>query len=105
MKDSKEEIINFLRSIKNEFEEEGIIKIALFGSHATQKSTLYSDIDIAIQKDRDYFRKKGVYSYFDTIEKLKKRVFSRFQKKVDIFDLDSSGPIKKRIESEMIHVE
>ena len=54
---SKEEIINFLKDIKDAFAKKGVLMVGLFGSFAKDNENVYSDIDIAIKKIKISFRK------------------------------------------------
>lgn len=54
MRATKENILSYLQEIKSELTHKGIQKLALFGSYAKDEPTIYSDIDIAIQKDKTF---------------------------------------------------
>ena len=45
---TKEIILEYLSSIKEELNQDGIVEIGLFGSYAKDKADLASDIDIVI---------------------------------------------------------
>ena len=100
----KEQILAYLKEMKGQFEEKGIDKIALFGSFAKDRANRLSDIDVAIQLKKDYLNEHDVWEYFRLIDSLKKSLFLRFSKKVDVYDLDSDNDIKRRIEEELIYV-
>ncbi|BBG65396.1 hypothetical protein NNO_0693 [Hydrogenimonas sp.] len=102
MKADKKSLLEFLESIKADIE--GLERIGLFGSFARGEESVYSDIDIAVSKKREFFLEHGAYSYFEMIAKLKKMVSERFHRPVDIFDLDSESTFKRKIESELIDV-
>ena len=104
MKPTRDEILAVLRSLKSQLREEGIEAIALFGSYATERANLYSDIDIALKKRADFIELHGPYGYFDLSERLKEELMRRFGRNVDIFDLDAPSPIKPYIEKELIYV-
>ncbi len=104
MKTDKREILEYLRVLKNEFRGKGIDRIALFGSFAMGKESVYSDIDIAIKKKSGFLKNMGAYEYFDMTNELRSKIEKKFHKKVDLFDLDSDSFIKKEIESELIYV-
>ena len=104
MKANKENIINYLKQVKLEFENNGISGFALFGSFATNKNTVYSDIDIAISKEKDFLLKYNSYMYFDTINKIKSKLKKQFHRNIDIFDLDSNSQFKNSIKKEIIYV-
>ncbi len=104
MRVTKENIINYLKEIKTELEAKGIVKVALFGSFSKDEQTVYSDIDIAIQKDKGYLSQQSAYNYFDTISLLKEKIKTKFHRNIDVFDLDSTSSFKKSIEKELIYV-
>ena len=104
MEATKENILHYLQSIKPELEKYGIEKVALFGSFANNQQTVYSDIDIAIQKRSDFFQKHTAYDYFEFVSELKSKVMSVLHRKSDIFDLDSDSEFKESIKKEMIYV-
>jgi len=104
MKTTKENILLYLKKIKPELEKYGIEKVALFGSFANAQQTVYSDIDIAIQKRSDFLQKHTAYDYFDLVSELKNKVMSALHRKSDIFDLDSDSAFKESIKKEMIYV-
>ncbi len=103
MKITKENILNYLQELKPEFEQLGIQKIALFGSYATGQSGAYSDIDIAIQKRKDFLEYHSAYDYFAILSQLKRKIVSKLHRPVDIFDLDSKSSFKESIEKELIY--
>lgn len=76
---TKNEILNYLKEHKNEFEKKfGISKIGLFGSFARDEATNSSDIDILVEIKNDTI---------DIHEKklqLKELIEKAFNKKVDI---------------------
>ena len=46
---SRDDVLKYLKDIKDELVEDGVYKIALFGSFARDEVDVYSDIDIAIK--------------------------------------------------------
>ncbi len=104
MKATKETILRYLKEIKPELEENGIEKIALFGSFATNQQNIYSDIDIAIQKKNDFIKNHSAYDYFDIVSKIKTKILLALHRNSDIFDLDSDSDFKNSIKKEMIYV-
>jgi predicted nucleotidyltransferase len=104
MKATKENIIEYLKNLKSELKSKGINKIGLFGSFAKGEENIYSDIDIAISKDKDFLSYNTAYSYFQLISDIKKEARINFHKNIDIFDLDSKSSFKNSIEKELIYV-
>ena len=104
MRATKENILIYLREIKEELVDDGIIKLALFGSFARNEQTVYSDIDIAIAKDKKYLFEKSAYRYFDEVAKIKHMIEKKFHRNSDVFDLDSDSSMKNNIEKELLYV-
>ncbi|BAF71770.1 nucleotidyltransferase family protein [Sulfurovum sp. NBC37-1] len=104
MKMTQEKILHYLKELKPELEAKGIADIALFGSYATQKENLYSDIDIAIRKKEDFLDKYSAYDYFNLISNLKTKLLKELHRSSDVFDLDSHSSFKQQIEKELIYV-
>lgn len=104
MKATKENIIQFLYDIKSNNGNHGIIPIGLFGSFARGDESIYSDIDIAIQKTDYFFRSSSPYEYFNEVNHLKELVFKTFHRNSDVFDIDSTSSIKETILKELVHV-
>ena len=98
----KNAILAYLKSIKPDLRKKGIVSIALFGSYAKDCASVYSDIDIAIKKEKEFLKHFGPYDYFSTLNGLRNDLVRHFHRPVDIFDLDSASPMKGAIEKEMI---
>ncbi|WP_456391742.1 nucleotidyltransferase family protein [Nitratifractor sp.] len=93
-----------LKEIQEEYRERGIVSIALFGSYASGTQNIYSDIDIAIKKEKDFLAERSPYTYFETLNALKDQIIRKLHRNVDIFDLDSNSKFKEEIEKELIYV-
>ncbi len=104
MQIDKHNILEYLSSLKEEFTPKGIVHLGLFGSYAKNEQTVYSDIDIAIKKDKDILKENGVYYYFELLNTIKGKIQKKFKRNVDIFDLDSSSELKNKISKELIYV-
>ena len=104
MKADKLSIVNYLKEIKSELQKDGISKIALFGSFARNEQNVYSDIDIAIQKENDYLTKRSAYDYFEEVAKIKNLLRRKFHRNSDIFDLDSNNTMMQSIYKDLIYV-
>ena len=104
MRATKENILSYLQEIKSELTHKGIQKLALFGSYAKDEPTIYSDIDIAIQKDKTFLLQHSSYSYFELISYIKEKISAKFHKNIDVFDLDSQSSFKQSIKKELIYV-
>ncbi len=100
----KEDILSYLADIKSDLVKNGIEKIGLFGSYAKDRADLFSDIDIAIKMKSSYLSEHDVWEYFNLIESIKKMLLTKFSRKVDVFDLDSTSDIKDTITKDIIYV-
>ena len=101
---TKEDILNYLADIKVDLVKNGIDKIGLFGSFAKGNANTFSDIDVAIKIKKSYLKEHDVWEYFKLIDTIKKELFSKFSRNVDVYDLDSSGNIKNKINKDIIYV-
>jgi predicted nucleotidyltransferase len=104
MKYSQQEILKYLKSIKSHFKQKGIEIVALFGSFANNTQNIYSDIDIAIKRDKNFFKNDKVYNYFEVISQIKEQLNKKFGKNIDIFDIDSKSDFRQNITKEMVYV-
>jgi len=104
MQIDKKNILEHLSLLKNELSSKGVVQLGLFGSFAKDNQTIYSDIDIAIKKDKLILEKNGVYFYFELLNNIKDSIQKKFHRNVDIFDLDSNSELKKTIEKELLYV-
>ena len=104
MKATRENILRYLSDIKSDLSQNGIARIGLFGSYARGEDTLYSDIDIAIQKEEGYLNRRSAYDYFDEIAKIKRLISAQFHRNSDVFDLDSASSMKDSILKDIVYV-
>jgi predicted nucleotidyltransferase len=100
----KEYILSYLSEIKNDLVQNGIEKIGLFGSFARDKADAFSDVDIVIKIKNSYLEEHDVWEYFNLLESIKKMLLKKFSRKVDVYDLDSSGDIRESISKDVIYV-
>ncbi|HIP46022.1 MAG TPA: nucleotidyltransferase domain-containing protein [Campylobacterales bacterium] len=100
---TQKSILKYLKEIKPQLQKNGIEKIGLFGSYATEKADIYSDIDLAFQLQKEYLEKRSVWEYFDLREKIQHMITQKFHLKCDLLDLDSNSDIKESIEKELIY--
>jgi predicted nucleotidyltransferase len=104
MKATRDNIILFLRNIQSDFSKNGVTPVGLFGSFARGEESIYSDIDIAVRKNKDFAFRGSAYDYFNEINRLKHLVFQTFHRNTDVFDLDSTSSFKDSILKDLIHV-
>jgi len=104
MKVTQKIILAYLKELKLELEEHGIEEMALFGSFAHKNENVYSDIDIAIKKKKNFLDEYSAYEYFDIVSKIKSKIFKNLHRQTDVFDLDSQSRFKEQIQKELIYV-
>jgi len=100
----KKDILDYITEIKPVFLQKGIRIVGLFGSFAKEDDNIYSDIDIAIKKNKNAFKNSNVYEYFEIINEVRSSIQKKFGRNVDIFDMDSISPFKESISKELINV-
>ncbi len=101
---SRDSILEYLKTVKEEFANRGIEKLAVFGSFANSSDGVYSDIDIAIKKSSDFIENYTPYDYFELLNDIKANIRKFLKRDVDIFDLDSNSPFLNDIKDELIYV-
>ncbi len=105
MKNSKTEILLFLKTLKPELYAEGIVSLGLFGSVAKEIDTLNSDIDIVYETSDTFINNHKGWSAFTYLNThLRDKIANRFNTHVDMFDLNSSSLIKDKIKKEALYV-
>ncbi len=101
----KDEILNFLKTLKPELYAQGIISLGLFGSIAKETNTSKSDIDIVYETSETFIKNhKGwnAFTYLNT--HLRDKIENKFNINVDMFDLNSSSPFKEKVKKEALYV-
>jgi len=94
---TKEQIINYLKTHKKEFQKEyEIEQIGLFGSYARDEAREDSDIDIFVHMKPDFFKLVG----------LKQQIEEYFNIKVDVVRLRDkmNMALKRRILKDVMYV-
>ena len=105
MYNNKNEILSFLKQMKQELKDQGIISLGLFGSIAKETNTQLSDIDIVYETSDKFIEKYRGWSAFSYLNThLRNKVEDRFKTHVDMFDLNSSSPFKEKIQKEALYV-
>lgn len=102
---SKNEVLSFLKTLKPELNEHGIISLGVFGSVAKNSNTQNSDIDIVYETSDSFIEHHKGWSAFTYLnENLRDKVAKKFNVHVDMFDLNSSSSIKEQVKKEAIYV-
>ncbi|MEA2073742.1 MAG: nucleotidyltransferase domain-containing protein [Campylobacterota bacterium] len=105
MYNSKNEIMDFLRVLKPELTSEGIVSLGLFGSIAKDTNSDTSDIDIVYETSETFINKHKGWSAFTYLNThLRDKIAHKFNRHVDMFDLNSSSSFKDKIAQEALFV-
>ncbi len=87
----KEEIIDYLRSVKSKYAKEGLYIKALFGSYSRDEASENSDIDILIEATPKFASTYG-FRAIRRLKEIESELSSKFGLPVDL--ADSSGMSK-----------
>lgn len=105
MQNDKNEVLNFLKTLKPKLYAEGIVSLGVFGSVAKETNTANSDIDIVYETSDIFIEKhKGwnAFTYLNT--HLRDKISKKFNTHVDMFDLNSTSSLKNKIKEESLYV-
>jgi len=83
---SEEKIVETLRSLKPQYEKEGIEIVGFFGSYARGEATEKSDLDVLIETRRRFVEETDPLKAFSRLRELKQQLQRRFGLAVDIAD-------------------
>ena len=83
---SKEQILQYLRSIKSDLQKDGITQIGIFGSFAQDRADLLSDIDLIINTTKTFSENFQNIHAFLYLEQLREKIKNKFGREVDIYD-------------------
>ncbi len=97
-------ILEYLKVLKLNPRFEVFEKIGIFGSYATQKADVFSDIDVVVKVNKEYLATHDVWDYFDAINTIKEGIAKKFYLQSDVFDIDSATSLKKEIMKDIIYV-
>lgn len=92
---TKDEILDYLKEIKPKLQEDGIIKLGLFGSFAKDSADIASDVDITIETSKDFVNKFKGFDGFIYLDDLRSDFMRKFKRQVDICDT-ASMPLQKQ---------
>lgn len=104
---TKETILKTLKTLKPQYEQEGLSIVGLFGSFAKDQDDKFSDIDIVYHIDYPRFSEKfqDGFSKILRLQDIKSELESLFHKKVDLISLNSNNHLfTNKVNKEMIRV-
>ena len=93
---TKDEILDYLKEIKPKLQEDGIIKLGLFGSFASGNFYDFSDIDIFIETGDKFVKNMGFSKGILYYDMLKKQISNKFGVLVDLSDIASMSIEEKK---------
>jgi predicted nucleotidyltransferase len=92
---TKEYILNYLTSVKEMYQNEGIIIKALFGSYSRDEATTSSDIDILIEATPAFAKRYG-FGAVSRLKEIELELGTIFKTKVDLADITGMGKTAKK---------
>lgn len=100
---SREKVLEYLRTeIKPQFNESGVINLALFGSIARNEYDEESDIDICYEPTAEFKQKYPNLDHLQFKEEIRKQISLHFERNVDIISVKAMNEFM--LESVMIDV-
>ncbi len=100
---TKDDILEYLKTLKPTLKKEGIDKLGLFGSFAKDSASFDSDIDILLNTTDLFLQNYPAFKAISRLEDIKKDISNHFGGiKVDIADL--AGLDSASIPKEVIYV-
>ena len=100
----RDEILSYLKEFKDSSQNRLFTEIGLFGSYAKNQADDFSDIDVAVKVDKNYLKQHDIWDYFDAINEMKMALLKRFNLRSDIFDVESSTALVRKIKKDIIYV-
>lgn len=91
----KEQILDYLRSVKSVYAQEGFFIEALFGSYARDEADNKSDIDILVEATPEFASKYG-FGAIERIYQIQNELSSALGVKVDLADRTGMGKTAKK---------
>ena len=99
---TKNDILKYLSDMKSQLKKDGIERVGIFGSFASGKADLLSDIDLVIKTTKRFVNKYQGIKAFLYLEGLRENIKHTFKRDVDI--CDESGLKNKDIIKDAIYV-
>lgn len=78
--ENKKEILEYLKSIKTELKNDGIVELGLFGSFAKDKVDVASDIDIVICSSEIFIKKFDGFQALIYLDELREKLMKKFKR-------------------------
>ncbi|WP_324171371.1 nucleotidyltransferase domain-containing protein [Sulfurimonas sp.] len=98
-------ILNKIKSLKNNFINDGFVIDGVFGSYARGENTQNSDVDILYHLNDVFFKKYSGFIGFKKLDEIKKQISKSLDKKIDLAPKNNlSKTAKKYILDEVVYV-
>ena len=98
-------VLKTLRKLKKEFEKEGFVIDAVFGSYARGEQTSTSDVDILYHLEDEFLKNYSGFIGFKKLDEIKRSLADALEKKVDLAPANMLSKTAKRyIMDELIYV-
>ena len=91
----KEHILNYLSSVKEQYQEEGFYIKALFGSYARDEADVRSDVDILVEASKEFANKYG-FGAIARIKEIQDELSQALGVPVDLADSSGMGSTAKK---------
>ncbi len=92
---TKEQILNYLANVKSEYQKEGFIIKALFGSYSRDEAQESSDVDVLVEATPEFAEYYG-FGAIERINEIQKEMSSALGVKVDLADSTGMGRTAKK---------
>ena len=102
----KNNILEQLSKLKDNYTKEGVNILGMFGSYAKGTPTINSDIDIAYSLNKDLFFQRYIgFATVSRISNIRDELSAVFHKKVDLISLENSNILlTQEIKKDIIYV-
>ncbi|WP_434637725.1 nucleotidyltransferase domain-containing protein [Sulfurimonas sp. NW7] len=91
----KSQILSYLKNVKSEYEKEGFVIKALFGSYSRDEADKNSDIDILVEAKPEFVSRYG-FGAISRIQEIQNELTQAFGIKVDLADSTGMGKTAKK---------
>jgi predicted nucleotidyltransferase len=83
---TKTEILDYLKKHKNDYANDGVVLLGLFGSFARDEANEDSDIDILIETKESFLKKFVGFRGYTKLNEIKETISKDLQKDIDLVD-------------------
>ena len=89
----RDEILQTLKLMQSQFEDDGVKILGIFGSYARNEATEDSDVDVLIETTSSFLNKYSGFRAFGRLNDLKEILQEKLHKNVDFADKASLGKL------------